>query len=145
MVSGVTGGDGVVVSLFGTTEQFELSSDRIDVAGLGGASPQALDDGQPHIVVVKWDVLTSDLFAKVDDDTSFTLLDDSSASPVIEENLGLAIGDLQVSLRGFADGDQSGGDFGELLVYPKVLTDADVNRLGNYFRDKWGANWLDLE
>jgi hypothetical protein len=35
-------------------------------------------------------------------------------------------------------------NFGELLMYNSLLSDADANKVANYLKTKWGGAWLDL-
>ena len=36
------------------------------------------------------------------------------------------------------------GDVGAILIFTRVLTNTEMNQVGNYLADKWGISWTDL-
>lgn len=50
---------------------------------------------------------------------------------------------LNIGSRNSGASFPSGTDFGEVVVYNSLLSNADVNRVGNYL-ERWGQTWADI-
>lgn len=90
----------------------------------------AVNDDAPHILVIKWDAASGDVYAKVDD----------SVMELIQTG--------RTTAETSASSSQIGGTFdgvlGEVMV-AGTLFDADqVNAVGQYLCNKWQIRWADV-
>jgi hypothetical protein len=53
------------------------------------------------------------------------------------------LGGLTLGSR-FSISDQLDGFIGELAMYGRLLTNAEINRIGTYLASKWGMTWTNI-
>ncbi len=77
--------------------------------------------------------------------------DGSSATGYFDGTAGAAGTGGNVTLTGLfinrssqGNWDNTTGDFAEILIYDKALTDNEFNQVANYLATKWGITWMDI-
>lgn len=68
----------------------------------------------------------------------------SSTNPTNTPNIQNQRFMIGATINGGAEFSFFYGDVAEILIYNNVLTSEEMNKVGNYLKDKWGATWTNL-
>jgi hypothetical protein len=129
--------DGVIIT--NGAGDFVIDSSGISVSG-ASASPAELSDSDYHILALKWDAVSGDLFVKFDDQDGSVVDNDTT---LLSGSIGGGPSDIYfLNNVGVASGTT--GSVGEVIIYGKSLSDLQFNRVGKYLCTKWGLLWSDI-